>query len=1400
MRCRKSVAAAWLIFACWSLSASGAETKKKGDEKGPEKAIQALLVTGGASHEYDVRKDIITQGIRERVSKKIEWMVRLQGEGKSDAKISLFESPTWADGYDIVVHDYCFPRVWDTTYVDRVLAPHRGGIPAVLLHGTMHSFRTGDTRWFDFCGVTSRCHDKDYPLTIIPKTPLSPIWGGLDTWMTPAGQLYLVEEVSENAKVLGTALARGSKNEHAVVWQHRYGSASARVFGMTPGNDLTTLVQPEYLDVLARGFLWALDESDKDGFKEIAPEASLSGFTLPIPPSDLPAVGAHALTFASASIAMPGELVASSPWDGKLAVDRDSGTSWIPEKVGPAVWQGELKRSSSVSALAIVWDNPPAQYALSTSVDGIAWDTFGPPALTTGTLDDPAVLHEMPARDARWVRVDVLKSGGGAPSGIREVGAYQRGSDVPAEFRIDTRGPEAVASVGEVPLSLDDNRVEHDFLLNGDWRLDAMAALSPDTVVKSITTKASDSAFLLVSSTVRKDDSLEVLHCHREGDELKWSTFLEGVSPQSVIGWDGEWLYVLDGSAMGLYRDTNGDGIADERHSQPALFSEEMSDLDKPVNRVFHEMIVAPDGWIYASFSQDHRSEAFCSGGRVLALPENGILRFSRDSDMPELAVSSRSKINSFIVDKASLRVVSSEPSEGLFLLPSISAGLSSLETLGDIIPVAIARGWREKSWLEISDDSVSEVRDGVGEVRRTSVASIPGIQLFSMDGLNNGWFVRSKGQGDQTQLGVISREEKVRGIELDLEPTADLVESIGEGTPRQQEALFLELLRRKRIPTSEIEAILNDPEREISARVLALRLLADIDKEQFLNGLVKWAHSGEPPLRKVAFDLLGNLNGAGNNEVFSMITEETDPTVTAAILASIFRSGSDVTGLDKLVLKMAATPEPEVALAALAFLIRRKAVAACFEALDDAEKNDLWPVAFEVLAQTHRQTVVEGLGGRLARTTDPGFRALCLSALCRLYASPSGGTWEASGFVGSLLRASISDRRVNKARLLDQMVSLKIPLQPSPLVNLAKEDKGLEPFVVDWLMTNSADPEDAPWLREITISDSRDTILKRKALIGLAGIEDGEIYLSVLDSILEALEEASWIGDNRGLLERRWRENPIRSAVVEELVKVTKGSDHDKSRLAWEPLLLLRDDLKGGGKGFIAVVERIDEVLFSKKDEIKPMLLAMKRVSSFEFPRALAVIESGNDEALKPFVEDLGKNVNPSTAWSVSFTESDIEHFLADTRAIAGDPEAGYEWFKRSGCSACHNIHGEGPSVGPNFAFETEPFELTALFESVTDPAAKGPESFVLHTFEMRDGTRLHGANVERENDQISLIDTAGNRVSFLRAGVHREWTQADSLMPRIGDGTMKSRDLADLKAFLDSLVAPGLTTNEVN
>jgi hypothetical protein len=114
-----------------------------------------------------------------------------QGGTTTDTRIPLYEDPNWADGFDIVVHNECFSGVTDKEFVDRILKPHREGLPAILIHCAMHCYRVGDDRWFEFCGIQSPGHGPHYSYTINNEQPNHPIMAGFgERFVTPKGELY----------------------------------------------------------------------------------------------------------------------------------------------------------------------------------------------------------------------------------------------------------------------------------------------------------------------------------------------------------------------------------------------------------------------------------------------------------------------------------------------------------------------------------------------------------------------------------------------------------------------------------------------------------------------------------------------------------------------------------------------------------------------------------------------------------------------------------------------------------------------------------------------------------------------------------------------------------------------------------------------------------------------------------------------------------------------------------------------------------------------------------------------------------------------------------------------------------------------------------------------------------
>lgn len=232
----------------------------RADEPRP---IHALLVTGGCCHDYTAQKKIISEGVSARAN--VVWTVVQEGGSSTNHKVSIYESPGWADKYDVVVHNECFADVGDKAFIDKVIAPHREGVAAVVVHCAMHTFRSLETDdWRELLGVTSTHHGPQQPLEVKNLVPDHPIMKGFPSvWTTGNEELYAIDKLWPGVTALAQAYALDNKKDHPVIWTHPFGKG--RVFGTTIAHNNKTMSDPVYLDVLTRGLLWSVNKLDENG-------------------------------------------------------------------------------------------------------------------------------------------------------------------------------------------------------------------------------------------------------------------------------------------------------------------------------------------------------------------------------------------------------------------------------------------------------------------------------------------------------------------------------------------------------------------------------------------------------------------------------------------------------------------------------------------------------------------------------------------------------------------------------------------------------------------------------------------------------------------------------------------------------------------------------------------------------------------------------------------------------------------------------------------------------------------------------------------------------------------------------------------------------------------------------
>ncbi|MBM3833062.1 MAG: ThuA domain-containing protein [Verrucomicrobia bacterium] len=220
-----------------------------------QKPLRALLITDGCCHNYRLQTQQLTNAVAKLAA--VEWTIVMEGGTGTRAQIPLYDNPNWSKGFDVVVHNECFADTRDHTYIRKITEAHKTGTPGVVIHCAMHTYRATDIDdWREFLGVTSRRHDhlSRYPVKLV--APDHPILQGMPSnWVTPLDELYVIEKLWPNAKVLATSKSERDGKEHPVAWTNQFGKA--RVFGTTYGHSDDTFRDPVFLTYVARGVLWA---------------------------------------------------------------------------------------------------------------------------------------------------------------------------------------------------------------------------------------------------------------------------------------------------------------------------------------------------------------------------------------------------------------------------------------------------------------------------------------------------------------------------------------------------------------------------------------------------------------------------------------------------------------------------------------------------------------------------------------------------------------------------------------------------------------------------------------------------------------------------------------------------------------------------------------------------------------------------------------------------------------------------------------------------------------------------------------------------------------------------------------------------------------------------------------
>lgn len=230
-----------------------------------DNTINALMITGGGWHDYENQKNVIADGLGERIN--ITFTIDHSAGEDSSGEIDRHRDTAWAAQFDVVIYNMCFAGMRDVEWSQRIVNAHvENEVPAVMLHCALHSynFQRDDDMWHKFAGLSTFNHQSHVPFLVESLLPNHPVMANLPkTWRTPHGELYNIEEEFDTATPLAHSYGKDTGKYHTNIWVNHY--EGVRVFGTTIGHHTETMERDIYMNLVSAGVLWVLDKIEADG-------------------------------------------------------------------------------------------------------------------------------------------------------------------------------------------------------------------------------------------------------------------------------------------------------------------------------------------------------------------------------------------------------------------------------------------------------------------------------------------------------------------------------------------------------------------------------------------------------------------------------------------------------------------------------------------------------------------------------------------------------------------------------------------------------------------------------------------------------------------------------------------------------------------------------------------------------------------------------------------------------------------------------------------------------------------------------------------------------------------------------------------------------------------------------
>ncbi len=929
-----------------------------------------------------------------------------------------------------------------------------------------------------------------------------------------------------------------------------------------------------------------------------------------------------------------------------------------------------------------------------------------------------------------------------------------------------------------------------------------------------------------------------------DGKADEFIKFVPDVSSPRGGHFVGDTLYLIHPPFLSSYRDTNGDGVADE---EKVLVTGLGGGIENPrgADHTTNGVRIGIDGWLYIAVGDFGAWPAKGTDGSTCLLHGGGVLRVRPDG----------SQVEAFAVMTRNICDIAISPTLDLYSRDNTNDGkgwntrFHHYTSLGNhgyprlyqnfadeaIQPLADYGGGSGTGalWLsepgfppEFSDALFScdwttgnlyyhpWKRSGASfTIEQKTFEKLPHATDIDVDGFSRLYLADWRGgtfnyAGKDKPVGQIQQVIVKGGSPAKYEDVTKandsrLIELLASPSAVQRLEAQRQILVRGAKPESAkgILAIARDSRKKIAARVAAIftyKQLYGKESTRELSQLVADASIREYVLRAMT-DLRNQLDGVPVKPYLDALTDP-DPRVALQGLIGIQRL--DAKDAAKNILTAApgwkeAGISPRLTHTAVAVLASLGKIEPLIAATQDPATRT---IALRSLERIPQMDTVDALLKLVAATKEADLRIDALLALARLYHQEKAWdlkswwgtrpddrgpyfepiTWEASAKIGTSIEDNFA--LIPKDRQSAFLTSLAKNRIPVSSLKLA----GLDP-----VLTALASPELDKSGTAVLIDaakDSKRSFPQRVECYKALNRTGKDLAMPSRLIVLAAWSQEKDIPAESNEHITDFVNETERGNEIAKLRKLAATKDNAMSRIAWKAILTIINSP-------LAKTNWKEEVLKLVAENPREVgfFLAIADLKLTGFDKQIELGLSFDNEELIAAAKTAKAAVTGASTGGKKVAEIPIAELMATVMKANGDVATGQRLFTAQGCISCHSVDPAAEQKGPYLGSAGAKFPRDYLIESVLDPSKAVAQGFQTIILTMKDGSAQMGFVTGEVDGVIELRNIAGQVAKLKRADVTKEEHLPQSMMPAGLAAGLTVEDFTSLIDYLNSLKAKG-------